>query len=152
MGAPLLASPTSGGEARLWPALHTEQEPPCLSACYQRTQCPRQAAPKAVRFRIFHDQAEASAQLAEAMKCVISVNEGGELQRAGKQTVTVTLGSPSRHLQKAIEILLAAITAAKKAGVDAAEQEAAQLWLKDLQEAEAKVRSHGQIVLPCPGR
>jgi len=47
---------------------------------------------------------------------------------------------------------LAAITAAKKAGVDAAEQEAAQLWLKDLQEAEAKVRSHGQIVLPCPGR
>ena len=107
---------------------------------------------KAVRFRIFYDQAEASAQLAEAMKCVISVNEGGELQRAGKQTVTVTLESPSRHLQKAVEILLAAITAAKKAGVDAAEQEAAQLWLKDLQEAEAKVRLHGQIVLPCPGR
>ena len=86
------------------------------------------------------------------MTCVISVNEGGALQRAGKQTVTVTLESPSRHLQKAVEILLAAITAAKKAGVDAAEQEAAQLWLKDLQEAEAKVRLHGQIVLPCPGR
>ena len=78
------------------------------------------------------------------MKCVITVNEGGELQRAagGKAPhhVTVTLESPSRHLQKAIEILLVAIAAAKKAGVDAAEQEAARLWLKDLQEAEAKVR------------
>ena len=86
----------------------------------------------------------ASAKLADAMKCVITVNEGGELQRAagGKAPhhVTVTLESPSRHLQKAIEILLVAIAAAKKAGVDAAEQEAARLWLKDLQEAEAKVR------------
>mgnify|MGYP004361680121 FL=1 len=86
------------------------------------------------------------------MKCEVTVNEGGELQRAGKDTVTVTLESPSRHLQKAIEALLEAIAAAKKAGVDAAEQEAAHLWLKQLQEAEAKVRWHGQMALPCPGR
>ena len=92
------------------------------------------------RYRTFHDQAEASAKLAEAMKCVVTVNQGGELQRAGEDTVTVTLESPSRHLQKAIEALLEAIAAAKKAGVDAAEQEAARLWLKQLQEAEAKVR------------
>ena len=92
------------------------------------------------RFCTLYDQADASAKLADAMKCVITVNEGGELQRAGKDTVTVTLESPSRHLQKAIEALLEAMAAAKKAGVDAAEQEAAHLWLKQLQEAEAKVR------------
>ena len=94
--------------------------------------------------RVSLKKESASAKLADAMKCVITVNEGGELQRAagGKAPhhVTVTLESPSRHLQKAIEILLVAIAAAKKAGVDAAEQEAARLWLKDLQEAEAKVR------------
>ena len=101
------------------------------------------------RFRTFDEQAKASTGLAEAMKCNITVNEGGELHRAAikagaggeaPQHVTVTLESPSRHLQKAIEILQVAIAAAKKAGVDAAEQEAAQLWLEQLQEAEAKVR------------
>ena len=92
------------------------------------------------RSRAFLTQADASAKLAEAMKCEVTVNEGGELQRAGKDTVTVTLESPSRHLQKAIEALLEAIAAARRAGVDAAEQEAADLWLKQLQEAEAKVR------------
>ena len=50
-------------------------------------------------------QAEASTKLAEAMKCIITVNEGGELHRAavkagtasadGAHSITVTLASPS---------------------------------------------------------
>ena len=105
-------------------------------------------------------QAEASTKLAEAMKCIITVNEGGELHRAavkagtasadGAHSITVTLESPSRHLQRVIDALLVAIAAAKKAGVEAAEQEAARLWLKQLQEAEAKAA--GVMRLSLKGR
>ena len=123
--------------------VHTKEEPPCLSArslSEDAVPPPGRAAVADFALFTFLTQADASAKLAEAMKCEVTVNEGGELQRAGKDTVTVTLESPSRHLQKAIEALLEAIAAAKRAGVDAAEQEAADLWLKQLQEAEAKVR------------
>ena len=100
-------------------------------------------------------KAEAAANLAEAMKCRIAVNEGGELQRAANAEqpffVTVTLDSPSRHLQRVIEALSPAIAAATKAGVDATELELARLWLKDLQVAEAKAAEKMRLALKGRG-
>ena len=69
----------------------------------------------------FNQQADASTKLAEAVKAS-----------------NMPPDSPSRHLQAAIEALEAAIAAAQQAGVDAAEQEAARLQLKELHEAAAK--------------